>query len=194
MIEKIKELWLKAKPVHSVLIFMLVLFASNILWKLCISGDDDTDAQVLLFNHFDISAPFNFMVIHITNVARATLTFFGYHIHWHYLNDIYFLTENHITIVWGCTAIKQSFIFFCIMACTPGPWKQKLWYVPVGLFIAYLFNLIRIIAIAMVVEHHPEYFKFLHEQVFKYVFYGVIFLVWVVWEEKINLKTKKLEG
>ncbi|MDR3705010.1 MAG: exosortase/archaeosortase family protein [Paludibacteraceae bacterium] len=193
MIKKIKELWLKAKPIHSVLIFMLVLFASNILWKLCIYGDD-TDTQVLLFNHVDISAPFNFMVIHITKVTRGALTLFGYHIHGHHLNDVCFLNENHITIVWGCTAIKQSFIFFCIMACTPGPWKHKLWYVPLGVFIAYLFNLIRIIAIAMVVEQHPEYFKFLHEQVFKYVFYGVIFLVWVVWEEKINLKTKELEG
>jgi hypothetical protein len=34
----------------------------------------------------------------------------------------------------------------------------------------------------------------LHEQVFKYLFYGVIFLVWVVWEEKFNLKTKELKG
>lgn len=188
MTEKIKELWQKAKPVQSVIIFMLALFASNILWKICIYGDDD-DPQVLLFNHYDISAPFNFMVGHITHVSREALLWLGYQIHWHHWNDICFFNHNHITIVWGCTAIKQSFIFLCIMACTPGPWRHKLWYIPAGLFIAYLFNIIRITAIAMVVEYHPEYFHLLHEQIFKYLFYGVLFLIWMLWEEKFNKKT-----
>jgi len=188
--EKIKALWQKAEPIQSILIFMLILFTSNILWKLSINGDEGNN-QVLLFNTFDISDPFNFLVIHITDVVKTLLTFFGYHFHARYVNDIIFSNHYRVTIIWGCTAIKQSFIFLCIMCLTPGPWKHKLWYVPFGLIIVYAFNILRIFIIAMVSENHPEYFFILHRIILKYLFYCVIFLMWVIWEEKINQKSKK---
>lgn len=190
MKDKMKALWSKVEPIHSMIIFMVILFTSNFVWKMSISGDEG-NTQVMLFNTFDISAPFNFMVQNIVDAVKALLTMFNFNFHHHSTNDICFHSHNRISIIWGCTAIKQSFIFLCIMSITSGPWKHKLWYLPLGLLIIYLFNILRIFVISMVVENHPEYFHILHEEILKYVFYGVIFLVWMIWEEKFNLKKKK---
>jgi hypothetical protein len=36
------------------------------------------------------------------------------------------------------------------------------------------------------IEFHPEWFDLLHEYIFKYLFYGMLFLLWVWWTEKIR--------
>ncbi len=183
--EKIKSYWQKLEPLQSIIIFMLILFAANFVWKLSISGEE-TDDHVFLFNHWDISAPFNFMSAHIAQMSRSILLFFNVPIHSHCAIDVCFPNHNRIIVVWGCTAIKQSFIFLCIMLFTPGPWKHKLWYIPLGLFLVYLFNIFRITMIARSIENYRQYFDILHEGVFKYLFYGFIFLIWVFWNEKFN--------
>ncbi len=189
---KIKNLWQKLEALQSVIIFMAILFAANFVWKLSISGDE-SDEQVFLFNHWDISASFNFMTAHIAHMVRSVILFFNIPIHWHCDIDVCFSNHHRVIVVWGCTAIKQSFIFLCIMLFTPGPWKHKLWYIPFGLFLVYLFNIFRITMIAFSVENYREYFNILHEGVFKYLFYGFIFLIWVFWNEKFNEKSKKKE-
>ncbi len=189
--QKLKDLWAKLSPVHSVLIFTLVLFVANGIWKLSIYGDE-CGSQVLLFNQWDISKPFNLMVVNTTNATRSLLDFLGFNINHYGINDICFYNGHRICVVWGCTPIKQSFIFFCIMAVTPGPWRKKLWYIPLGLVLVYLFNILRITIISMVVEEHPEYFELMHEKIMKYVFYAFIFMIWVYWEEKINKKSKPI--
>lgn len=189
MLSRIKNLWAKLESIQSVILFLVVLFAANLLWKISIYGDD-SDAQVLLFNSLDISAPFNFMVEHITHFARVIVEFLGYNLQNKSDNEIRFVNDNFITVVWGCTAIKQSFIFLCIMALSRGSLRKKLWYVPLGFFLVYLFNVLRIAIIAMIVESYPRSFHFWHELVFKYLFYGFIFFIWVYWEEKIYKRDK----
>jgi uncharacterized membrane protein len=36
------------------------------------------------------------------------------------------------------------------------------------------------------IRNNPDSFDFLHEGLYKYMFYGIIFLMWVLWEEKIR--------
>lgn len=190
MKKQILSLWAKVEPVRSVLVFLLVLFVANFIWKLSIDGDD-TDKQVILFGSIDLTSFFDFFVRKTTDQVRAVVSFLGFNVHHTSYNDVRFYNENYVRIVWGCTAIKQSFIFLCIMLFTPGPCKSKLWYVPLGLILVYAFNVFRISAIALSVEQYPQYFKFLHEGLFKYLFYAFIFLIWVIWEEKFNKSLKK---
>jgi exosortase/archaeosortase family protein len=116
------------------------------------------------------------------------LTFVGVESFGHYANEI--TLQNHFTVlvVWGCTAIKQSFIFLCIMLITPGPEKHKFWYIPLGLILIYFINVFRIFAITLICKDYPQYFYFLHYYLFKYIFYVLIFFIWIFWEEKINMK------
>ncbi|MDR1679895.1 MAG: exosortase/archaeosortase family protein [Prevotellaceae bacterium] len=183
MVEELKKIWRSLEAVHGVIFFLIGLFAADLLWKLCIHGNENLP-QVLLFGRYDIYAPFGAMVLHIAGVARDIVQFFGYETIARNANEICFANHHAVTVVWGCTAIKQSFIFLCIMLLSKGKWLHKTWYIPMGLLLIYSFNIIRIAAIAMIVANHPEQFVFWHEWVFKYAFYGMIFLIWLVWNEK----------
>ena len=35
-------------------------------------------------------------------------------------------------------------------------------------------------------EHHPEWFHMLHDYLFKYLFYAILFGMWVIFVEKIR--------
>jgi exosortase/archaeosortase family protein len=96
-----------------------------------------------------------------------------------------------ISIVWGCTGIKHLFIFTCIMACYQGTWRKKIWYIPVGCLILTVYNVIRIGLIVLLTNGHPQRFGFLHDRFFNYIYYTIIFLLWLYWEEQITKNTIK---
>ena len=179
--QKIKQ---TLSPYFGIILFVVALFGANILWKLIISGDEDSP-MVLLFNRFDISAPFAAMSEHIAKAVYSIVRFFGNEIT---LTNSIFLTypsKYGIKVIWGCTGIKQSFIFLVIMLLARGSWKHKLWFIPLGILCCYIINIFRITAITLIVKNHQELFHFYHGFVFKYLYYGLIFLMWLFWEEKI---------
>jgi exosortase/archaeosortase family protein len=105
--------------------------------------------------------------------------------------NVYFIGEGtRISIIWGCTGIKQLFIFSGIMICYFGPWKKKLWYIPTGCVILTVYNIIRIGSIVLLTKGHGERFDSLHNGIFRYIYYGIIFLIWLYWEEVIVKKHK----
>ena len=65
-------------------------------------------------------------------------------------------------------------------------WLHKLWFIPFGWLCCYLFNILRIFIIALFIEHHPEWFHVLHDYIFKYLFYGMLFGLWVWFVEGIR--------
>jgi exosortase/archaeosortase family protein len=103
------------------------------------------------------------------------------------------------SIIWGCTGLKQSFIFMClILTVLPyktlnhkseiinSLWLHKLWFIPLGWLCCYAFNIARIAAITLLIEFHPDWFSFLHDYLFKYLFYAMLFGLWVIFVEKIR--------
>lgn len=97
---------------------------------------------------------------------------------------------SHITIAPECTSLKQWLHWLFLMLLFPGPWKHKVWYIPLGLIIIELINVIRVSGILMLLLYWPDKFDFFHDYLFKTFFYVVIFLMWVVWTEKFNIKKK----
>lgn len=86
----------------------------------------------------------------------------------------------------GCTGLKQAFIWFWLIFTVRGAWVHKLWYIPLGWLVCYAFNILRIAAIALLIEHHPDWFYIIHEWIFKYLFYLILFGLWVLFVEKIR--------
>ena len=181
--KKIKILSEKLEPFKGIIYFVVVLLAANYFWKFAVKGDESD--VLVTFLDVNISAPFNFMVSHFANAISSVLYFFGSDVIQRN-NVLFFENGNAIRIIWGCTGIKQAYIFFCIIAFTRGPWQKKLWYIPTGLLVVYLFNLFRMAVIVELSRNYFHWFDFLHEFLFKYAFYGVIFLMWLFWDEKIR--------
>ena len=179
------------RPYRDVIIFMLTLFAVNYFWKFTVSGDE-FDEQVTWFG-LDITAPFEFMARHVASAVYWLVSLFR--------DDVTLISDHTIrfpngvgtTIVWGCSGLKQMFIWTFLILTIPNVRKastslllHKLWFIPLGWLCCHAFNILRIFLITILIEDHPTWFNFLHDYLFKYAFYGMLFLLWVVFIEKIR--------
>lgn len=183
----------KLEPFKGVILFAVILMLSNFFWKYNIVGDESiTEDSTVTFWGLDVSAPFVWMAQNTANVTMAILHFFGSKVALESVNLLRYPNGNSVLIIWACTGLKQAYIFFCIIAFYRGSWIKKLWYIPSGLAIVYLFNILRIAVITALVENHPNWFDFLHLYFFKYLFYLIIFGMWIIWEE--NMTTKKAKS
>jgi len=174
------------KPYNGIIYFLIVLFATHFLWKFVVDGDMNSQ-HIAIFGK-DLT-PLFYRLSQWTN--QAVFWFAGLFPGTENLsiNDtlISFTDSNfRLRIIWGCTGVKQLYIFIAIIALYYGPWKKKLWYIPLGCILLSAFNIIRITAILFLTHHHSERFEFLHDQLFRYMYYGIIFLLWVYWEEKVR--------
>lgn len=183
----------KFDPIRSVILFFVVLLVANLFWKYDVLGEESTTAgSIVTFWGLNISAPFDWMSCHVARAAASVLHFFGSQVSLVPTNVLQYSNGNSVQVIWSCTGIKQAYICFCILAFSPGPWKKKVWYIPACLFVVYLFNIFRISFIVACIENHPHWFQLLHLYIFKYLFYGIIFLMWVIWVENIVNRPKKL--
>jgi exosortase/archaeosortase family protein len=180
----------KLEPLKGVILFAVILMASNFFWKLNVLGDEASnfDSNVTFWG-LDISAPFIWMAHHVSTVTYSILHFLNQGIQLKPINTLNYPNGNSVHIIWACTGIKQAYICFCILAFARGSWQKKLWYIPISLLVVYIFNIFRITFIVGCIQFHPNWFEVLHLYIFKYSFYAVIFLMWVLWEEKISNKS-----
>ena len=183
MKEAVKKYLEPLKPYTDIILFVIALLVANFFWKFTVLGDEGGD-QVTWFG-MEISRPFDFMAQHIAHVVYWFIHLTNDSVVFFEPSTIHFATGTGTKIVWGCTGLKQSFIWIIIMLVARGQWKHKLWFIPLGLICAYLFNILRITLIAMAIEHHPEWFSILHDYIFKYIFYGMLFLLWLWWSNRI---------
>jgi len=108
-------------------------------------------------------------------------------------HTIYVANKGYISINQSCSGLKQYIQFALLMILYPGPWKKKLWFIPLGLFVIYMTNVLRIVGLVVVLNINPGSFHFAHDNIFRPLFYVVIFLMWVYWVEKIKNNPKKMK-
>jgi len=103
----------------------------------------------------------------------------------------YFQDTGYVAINSGCSGLKQYIQVALLFIIYPGPWKHKLWYIPLGVFVIYWVNILRVVVVSMVMSWEPSYFDFVHDSIVRPFFYVVIFVLWVIWVEKFERKNKK---
>ena len=109
-------------------------------------------------------------------------------------STMYFPNNGFIAVNRSCSGFKQMLQFGLLMLVFPGPWKHKLWYIPMGIFIMHLTNLFRITGLSVVIINWPDYWDFSHDYLFRPFFYVVIFSLWVIWTERFRGSTKKTKA
>ena len=186
---------MQKQPYRDILIFVITLLVANYAWKWTFSGDENGD--VVTWLGYDVTAPFEWMACHIARVVYAMVGWFRDTAYMPDGRTVRFATGSGSCIIWGCTGIKQGFIWlWLILTVMPEVsseksavrrlWLHKLWYIPVGWVCCYAFNILRIFLITLCMEHHPDWFGVLHDYIFKYAFYAMLFGLWVIFVEKIR--------
>lgn len=184
MPKRLSDILHALRPYRDVLIFVVTLFVANGMWKLAISGDEHGTAVTCCGR--DVSAVFD-AASH--SVARSVYTCISAVRPTAHLIDghiIRFDSGSATSIVWSCSCVKQLFIWCMLLLTVIGGWRHKIWYIPIGGLICWGFNILRITLIALAIEYHPDWFTCLHDYVFKYLFYGMMFGLWVIFVEYLR--------
>ncbi|MFM7015976.1 MAG: exosortase X [Bacteroidota bacterium] len=87
-----------------------------------------------------------------------------------------------------CNGLELFVLFAGFIICFPGNSKNKLWYIPVGVFIIHLSNLIRAALLALIQNYHPQYLDFNHHYTFVVIVYGIIFALWIYWVNQLAVR------
>lgn len=181
---KFRSLKQRFEPYTDVIIFMVTLFVANYFWKFTMQGDENGDMVTWL--GLDVTAPFEFMSCHIASAVYWLVSLFRDTVFMVGDHTIRFETGSGSTIIWGCSGLKQMFIWMCLILTVRGGWIHKLWYIPMGWVCCHAFNILRIFLITLFVEFHPDWFHVLHDYIFKYMFYAMLFGLWVLFVEKVR--------
>jgi Transmembrane exosortase (Exosortase_EpsH). len=177
----LKQYATRLAPFKGVFIFIVAMMAANWFWKIFVhDGNYDTDVTFLGIN---ITGPFIFEQKEIIRVVSLVFELFNIPFAINHGTMFEFANRQSSEIAWGCTGLKQAFIFACIITFSRGSWKHKWWYILAGLLVVHMVNVLRITVVGVVLSHNPEAFDIVHTYFFKYIFYLIIFLMWVMWEE-----------
>jgi len=106
-------------------------------------------------------------------------------------HTMHFLNGSGISINSSCSGDKQILQFAILMLIYPGPWKHKLWYIPIGMVILHMTNILRIVLLSIVATNKPQWMDIAHDTALRGMFYVVIFTLWVIWEEKVRVRSEE---
>lgn len=85
-----------------------------------------------------------------------------------------------------CNGIKVFGLFTIFIVAFPGPWKKKLWFIPLGILIVQTANAIRIALLTIISAENPTALDFNHNITFQVIVYGLIFFLWWWWVQKLS--------
>lgn len=163
-----------------VMIFAIIIVFFHFLWW-------DGGLRNLLLNSF----AFNETEIFMTQIVFAPSAWIIENILGIDIRTIdttmYFTNNKAIEVNGTCSGLKQFYQWTILMILFPGPWKQKLWFIPMGIIVIHIVNILRIVILAIIMIWDPEVWKFSHDWILRPFFYVVIFAMWMVWEEKFRL-------
>lgn len=186
---KLRQRIVFLKPYKGILYFLVLLFFFHFSWKAAIDGDIDGD-YIYFFGKDITPAWFHTACLWLTSAIAWFIRLMPGTQDLVRESAVLYFPDGGIkvSIVWGCTGIKQMFIFAGIILLYWGPFLKKLWYIPLGCTILTVYNIIRIGLIVMFTRGYPERFDWLHDGIFRYIYYTIVFLLWVYWEEVVVKK------
>lgn len=96
-----------------------------------------------------------------------------------------------INVFEGCNGINVMIVFVAFMVAYGGSVKRMIWFLPAGLLIIHLFNLLRIILLYEAAQRSNEYFYYIHKYFFTAALYLVVIALWIIWVSRLSSKQIK---
>ena len=164
-------------PLVNVLLFAVITYGFHLFWRgflyTAIADVFARDASDWLAQQvFRQSLWFNVQILGLNIVVDPPSTM--------WFNDGF----GYITVNRGCSGLKHMYQLTVLFLLFPGPWKHKLWFIPMGMVIMFYTNVFRIIALSLVLLWWPDHWDFAHDWILRPFFYVVLFALWVWWVER----------
>jgi len=148
------------------------------------------------FFHEQVMEVHSVLIVEQTKISGFILRLLGYSVHTEYgipghMSKITLEDTASVYIGSGCSGLELFLIFAGFIIIFKGAIRHKIWFVPLGLLLVLILNIIRIIALIILVYKAPEYMDFNHKYTFVFIVYGAIFLLWIWWVNRFsNMKSK----
>ena len=124
---------------------------------------------------------------HITAAAVVALRLVGFTAAVSPASSCLVLMNGIPSVIVGppCNGLVLYALFAGFVVAFPGPWLRKLWYIPVGILLIWILNVLRVAALA--VNHHYAHSSvdFNHHYTFTFVVYAFIFGLWMLWARRL---------
>jgi exosortase family protein XrtF len=140
---------------------------------------------------FDIEFQRN-ISIHVAKISMFFISLFGYtpiidtstdfviiSIEGNYLNHGAWIGEP-------CNGLKVFGLFSIFIIAFQGKWTNKIWFIPLGILILHLANAIRIAILTIISAQNPALLDFNHNITFQVIVYGIVFILWYLWVNKLS--------
>ena len=164
---KIISVYVLWKVVHYILLVPNTIF--NQTWFRCVGSLGDFYA-------------------HITS---DVLNAFGEQTFHQGIRVIYLQSRNNIRVEEHCLAIPAIVVFAGSILFFTGSWKNKLWFIPLGIFAVFVINTIRLILLSYTFEHFSStFFDINHSFVYVIITYSLIMLLIVWWMKKFSISAE----
>lgn len=89
--------------------------------------------------------------------------------------------EHGIKLVAACNGLSVLSLFVGFVLAFPGRWSRRAWFVPFGLGVIVLTNVIRCAVLLRLLARSREAFDVAHGSGGLLLFYGVVFALWMLW-------------
>lgn len=138
------------------------------------------------YTHWDYQLNYNIAVF-----SRELFSLFNVVTHIDVESDsvVLLLDAGNYKGIWigsECNGFKLFSIFTIFILAFPGKKLKKLWYIPMGLAIIHLANIIRVMALVLINNYYPSFMDFNHLYTFTVFVYGIIFLLWYLWAKNLS--------
>ena len=90
-----------------------------------------------------------------------------------------------------CNGLALFALFVSFILATPVSIKPKLIFIPLGISVIFLLNVIRIAVLTLNVKYYPESVDFNHHYLFTFIVYGVTFWIWIIWVDRFMIPSLK---
>ncbi len=87
-----------------------------------------------------------------------------------------------------CNGLTIFALFTGFIVSFPGKIKDKLWFIPLGLISIHILNIIRIVALCILLRYDATSLEFNHTYTFTLIVYSYVFLLWIIWINKFSIK------
>ena len=97
------------------------------------------------------------------------------------------LMDGQPSVIVGapCNGLVLYALFAGFVLAFPGSWTRKAWFIPVGMLLIWLLNVLRVAALAINQHYSHQTVDFNHHYTFTFVVYACIFGLWMLWARRM---------
>jgi exosortase family protein XrtF len=106
------------------------------------------------------------------------------------LKSIFIFKDSQaiLSVYEGCNGLNVMVIFVSFLIAYGKIGTRMLWFIPLGMVVIHLFNLLRILLLFHVTISMPDFLYFSHKYLFTAFIYIGVFGMWALWIFKVNEK------